>query len=687
MPYSADNILLNGLWKYIPDPGTNLDILKAKELLLSGNTREMPVPSNWELQGLHNFNGSVWFLKEFESCNNDGLNILKFSGIDYFADVWFNDTYLGRHEGYFQPFFFDISGIYKNKNQLIVRVTSPFEEPVKEWPLKKKLIKGIFNHHDCRPGGWDYERGQDKNTGGIWNDVKIISGFPVYIDNIKIKSKIRPDKSQAVLIFEISYYYNDISAIYSDIEISIQSPSGVILKSTKNILFQKDKGITDITVSIDNPELWWCNDLGKPLLYDINITSRLFEKQSFRYGIREVSLDVKKQFFLNGKRLFLRGTNLIPEQFLSNLDKHKIENIVSLISEANINIVRVHAHVNRPELYMEFDRQGILVWQDFALQWTYDESPEFVSNAVSQIKDMVKLLYNYSSICFWCCHNEPGEQIHLLDHFLYQAVLSEDQTRIIRTASNYEEHPYDGWYWGNKEHFAAAPMGPLVTEFGAQALPIQETMEKMFSNDELFPPAVDKWQYHNFQPDQTFNIAKIETGNSIISFINNSQQYQADLIKTAVEFYRRKRFNNITGIFQFMFIDCWPSITWSVVDYYGNKKAGYEILQMVFEPLFISINLRQDQYYKGRKLLLDVYIINDLHIDFSDCALIFILDGKEVESFTDITVTKDDIFFINYEKINISLGNDIAKGRHVVSIKLQQNLKTAAENSFSFIVV
>ena len=615
MPYSADNILLNGLWKYIPDPGTNLDILKAKELLLSGNTREMSVPSNWELQGLHNFNGSVWFLKEFESCNNDGLNILKFSGIDYFADVWFNDTYLGKHEGYFQPFFFDISGIYKNKNQLIVRVTSPFEEPVKEWPLKKKLIKGIFNHHDCRPGGWDYERGQDKNTGGIWNDVKIISGFPVYIDNIKIKSKIRPDKSQATLIFEISYYYNDISAIYSDIEISIQSPSGVILKSTKNILFQKDKDITEITVLIDNPELWWCDDLGKPLLYDINITSSLFEKQSFRYGIREVSLDEKKQFFLNGKRLFLRGTNLIPEQFLSNLDKHKIENIVSLISEANINIVRVHAHVNRPDLYAEFDRQGILVWQDFALQWTYDESPEFVSNAVSQIKDMVKLLYNYSSICFWCCHNEPGEQIHLLDHFLYQAVLSEDQTRIIRTASNYEEHPYDGWYWGNKEHFAAAPMGPLVTEFGAQALPIQETMEKMFSNDELFPPAVDKWQYHNFQPDQTFNIAKIETGNSIISFINNSQQYQADLIKTAVEFYRRKRFNNITGIFQFMFIDCWPSITWSVVDYYGNKKAGYEILQMVFEPLFISINLRQDQYYKGRKLLLDVYIINDLHID------------------------------------------------------------------------
>jgi beta-mannosidase len=687
MAEPANNILLNGLWKYIPDPETRLNIQQAKDLLLKNDVSEMHIPSNWENEGLCNHNGSVWFLKEFDLSDTSALNILRFSGVDYFADIWVNDVYLGKHEGYFQPFFFDISGICTGNNQLIVKVTSPFEEPGKEWPLRKKLIKGIFNHHDCRPGGWDYKKGQDKNTGGIWNDVSILTGDPVFIKGIKATSKPEIDKSKATLIFEISYYFNGISALDSNLKIVITSPSGTITQITSNVLFQKDKDKTDVTVVIDNPELWWPNDLGEPLLYDITITSGSFEKQSFKYGIREVRLDDKKQFFINGKRLFLRGTNIIPEQFLSILSRDRIKELVTLIREANINIVRVHAHVNRPELYEEFDRQGILVWQDFALQWTYDESPEFISNAVSQIKDMARLLYNHASVCFWCCHNEPGEQIHVLDHFLKNAVLSEDQTRIIRTASNYEEHPYDGWYWGNKEHFAAAPMGPLVTEFGAQALPIRETMGKMFTAGELFPPDYNKWQYHNFQPDQTFNIAKIDTGNSIDRFINNSQNYQAELLKTAVEFYRRKRFDNITGIFQFMFIDCWPSITWSVIDYYGNKKAGYKILQKVFEPLFISINLRQDQYYQGKKLLLDIYIINDLHIDFTNCNLVFFLDGNEIESLTDITVNKDDIFIINYENININLSDDIAKGRHIISTRLQQNTNTAAENSFSFIVV
>src|SRR5690606_16483913 len=224
--------------------------------------------------------------------------------------------------------------------------------------------------------------------------------------------------------------------------------------------------------------LWWSYDVGEPALYSIQISSEVFEEQKLLYGIREVKLDENGQFFINNKSLFLRGTNIIPAQFLSDLSAEKIKRITQLIKNANINIVRVHAHVNRKELYEEFDKNGILVWQDFPLQWTYDESKNFYEDAQRQIKEMVNHLYNYSSVAFWCCHNEPGHQIDTLDKQLHKAVESEDQTRIIRTASNYEEHAYDGWYWGNKEHYAAAPMGPLVTEFGAQGIPTLNTLKK-----------------------------------------------------------------------------------------------------------------------------------------------------------------------------------------------------------------
>jgi beta-mannosidase len=688
MPEVNSNILLNGSWKCIPDSAGDISFEQAQELLRSGKAAEMKIPSNWELEGLHNFNGSVWFCKEFSFKNmSTSTGILKFNGVDYFTDAWLNGAYLGGHEGYFQSFFFDITGHLKETNQLIVKVTSPFEEPGTVWPFRKKLIKGIFNHHDCRPGGWDYKRGQDKNTGGIWNDVIIKYGYPVYIKNTKVTSKIDFENNKAILLLDLFYYYNGTTPLSTKVTVKLTSPSGKTAKHDKQVLFRRNSDIVSFTIQADDPVLWWSWDLGKPALYSIIISSEEFEEVSFNYGIREVKIDENQQFFLNGKRLFLRGTNIIPEQFLSSLDEKRIAGMVSLVKDANINIVRVHAHVNRQELYKEFDKAGILVWQDFALQWTYDESPEFLTNAVTQIKEMIKELYNYSSISFWCCHNEPGKQIHTLDHFLKQAVLSEDQTRIIRTASNYEEHPYDGWYWGSKEHYAAVPMGPLVTEFGAQALPALETLNKIFSKDELFPPAIDKWQYHNFQPDQTFNIAKVETGSSIESFIQNSQGYQADLLKTAIELYRRKRFNGITGIFQFMFIDCWPSITWSIVDYFGNPKPGYEIVKKCFRPVFISINVRQNQYYKGKRLLFDLFIINDLYTDFTDCNIVYLFDGKEAESTGNFSLNRDSLYFINYEKININLPGDVHSGNHNVTVKLMQASGPVSENSFSLNVI
>src|SRR5690606_28235228 len=118
------NITLNGKWKFITDAGSELTYDEVKKKYLENDIREMEIPSNWELQGLHNFNGSVWFIKEFTISTPNHLSILKFNGVDYFTDVWLNKKFLGSHEGYFQPFFFDITDYVSEKNLLIVKVTS-----------------------------------------------------------------------------------------------------------------------------------------------------------------------------------------------------------------------------------------------------------------------------------------------------------------------------------------------------------------------------------------------------------------------------------------------------------------------------------------------------------------------------------------------------------------------------------
>jgi len=665
---------LNGQWKYILDKEDSLTFSQVRALNEQGKFGQIKIPSNWFLSEIGDYAGTVWFIKEFElKIDELDLTILQFDGVDYFAEVYLNDFYIGKHEGYFQKFFFDVTNFINDKlNTLIVKVTSPKEDTEFTWPDRKKLIKGIFNHHDCRPGGWDLRFGQDRNTGGIWNDVFIYSYPYVYIFNVKVFSKIFYDKNLAMVDFELSYVLNDKLKTDLKLKSQIIKENKIIWESEFVISKKSDQSI-HLIAEIENPALWFPYEMGDPELYEFQILSEDELIFNSTFGIREVELR-DHVFYINGKRLFLRGTNIIPEQLLSNLTSNKIKFLVNSLKEANINIVRVHAHINRQELYDAFDKEGILVWQDFALQWTYEESNHFISNAISQIKDMVNQFHHHPSIVFWCCHNEPGEQIKKLDEYLFNAVKLVDNTRIIRKASNYEEHCYEGWYWGKKENYISTPMGPLVTEFGAQALPSKNSLVKFISENLLNKPEDEKWSYHNFQFEQTFHIAKIERGNSIDEFISNSQNYQAELIKEAIHYYRRKKFQGISGIFQFMFIDCWESITWSVIDYFGEKKKGFYALKEAFNPILLSVNLRQDIYSNlSKKLNLEFWIINDLHQEFNNWSVRFYVDEKEIESIPIDKINPDSLIHFSFEEINIKLPEKLSPDFHRLKVELRNH--------------
>ena len=666
-------ISLNGEWFYITDEQMKFNYDYVRNLILNENLPSMKIPSNWQVGGLDNYSGSVWFIKKFQIGNERfNTSILGFSGVDYFTDVWLNDVYVGHHEGYFQKFFFNVTELLNEaENLLIVKVTSPKEDVEFTWPHRKKLIKGIFNHHDCRPGGWSKEYGQDRNTGGIWNDVNIIQTNSIYVSNIKIFPKIFYEQNFALLNFEIDY--SSSTDFQQNLECSIKLLNELIEKRKIQIIHSGSSKIF-LTVKIENPQLWFPYELGEPVLYTFQIQSNneiIFE---INFGIREVEL-IDEIFYINRKRYFLRGTNIIPEQNLSTLNQDRIDFLISSLKEANVNIVRVHAHINRQELYDAFDKAGILVWQDFALQWTYDETEEFISNAVRQIKDMVNQFHYHPSIVFWCCHNEPGEQIKTLDEFLFNAVSTEDNSRIIRKASNYEEHCYEGWYWGKKENYVSTPMGPLVTEFGAQALPEKDSLIKFIPEKFIEKPESEKWNYHNFQYEQTFHIAKIERGKSIEEFIENSQTYQAKLLKEAIHHYRRKKYNGINGIFQFMFIDCWESITWSIIDYFGKKKKGFYALRDAFNPILLSVNLRQDIYSNlTKKLNVEFWIINDYHHQFENFKVLFFFDEEEIALILIEKIDADSIQKFDFEKLEIQLPEKIDSGLHRLKVELRDGI-------------
>lgn len=620
-----ETLLLNGTWHY---------------QTADGQAGEMAVPSNWHLGGLPDYAGIVTFRRTFQldALPEGKRATLRFLGVDYRATVWLNGTLLGTHEGYFQPFRFDATpALREGENELVVEVDSP-RDPVDIWPHAKTLIKGIFGHHDCRPGSWDPEHGQDGNTGGIWNDVALEWHSPTTVERVRVAPILLADGSARLRVTcRLASPGNQQAELR--VRIAPANLGGEPLETARTVSLTAGTQEVVVVQRVADPALWWPWDQGDQPLYTVEVAlvvdGEPVDVARERFGIRQIEVSDGWEFRINGRRFFPRGTNVIPTQWLSEYDEEMIDTDVRLLRQANVNFVRVHAHVNRDELYSACDEAGILVWQDLALQWSYEESDDFYQRAAGQLADMIDWLYNHPSIVVWCCHNEPSVNRHTLDPLLAQVAREADGTRHVDIASDFHYHPYPGWYEGHYEAFSGLPQAPFVNEFGAQALPDVETLRETFTPEELWPPDWDAWAWRDFQYFETFHIAKVDRGESIEEFVANSQAYQARLLKYGIEAYRAAKYAPMTGIFQFMFVDCWPSITWAVVDYFRRPKLGYEALRRAYQPVLPVLHTWRRTWERGsrRGIPYEVSIVNDLPRALSNATVsTWVLDpeGKRV---------------------------------------------------------
>ena len=588
---------LDGNWDHRIDPQAQW----TQKTLPHGAWGPLPIPSNWNRVGLDNYSGVCWFRRTFHIDSLEGLAgaRLRFHGVDYYCDVWLNGVHLGEHEGYFQPFDFSVrSHLSEGDNEVLVRVDSP-REPTgpQAWPTHKRLIKGVLNHHDCRPGGSDPAHGQDHSTGGIWNSVSLELFETVELSPVHLETSLVGESASVSVSHTLYNHASD--PITLELALSLRPHNFTSLESpieqTERVTLQPGSNLFETNLYVSDPQLWQPWDQGTPHLYLYDVKA-LCQHGSFQFqqeilGIRSIALDEKSQFTINGHPTFIRGTNIIPTQWLADYDSHTIQRDVRLLKEANINCVRVHGHVQREEFYRACDEAGIMVWCDFALQWGYVDDEPFRASVLRQAREWVQLLTNRASIIAWCCHNEPTHNRHTLGPVLANLVRREDPSRPVIEASDFRQHAYPGWYAGHTRDFAGLPGAPLITEYGAQALPSRQALEAMLPENAHWPESAEQWKawtFRNFQPDQTFNVANIERGENLDTFVSNSQRYQADLLKLATESYRANKGSGVTGIFQFMFIDCWPSITWSILDHTRRPKLGYHTLRKSLQPVVPS---------------------------------------------------------------------------------------------------
>jgi beta-mannosidase len=650
---------LNGRWKFSPAPLQPADAYRPE--FPDADWETIPVPANWHpARGEHS--GAAWYRLSFSAPKipPGGVARLHFQGVDYAADVWLNGRHIGFHEGRFAPFAFDVTGALKEKgtNLLAVRVDSPHEPVGRVWSLRKRLIKGIFNHHDTRPGGAWSNRGQDGNTGGIWAPVRLRISQTAAIGHLAVRQNLRLSGATAAPAVTVRLYRppgRDLRRL--TIRGTLQPVDGAAGAAFPAAVatVQAAPGETRVPLQFRRSpvRLWHTWDTGTPHLYRLTVRAlengRVVDRAEKTIGFRKLTMDPETFVVrLNGRRLFLRGTNYISAQWVSEMDGADFDRDLSLMIGAHVNAVRVHAHVEPAEFYERCDQRGILVWQDFPLQWGYADTPEVRTAAVRQAREMVDFLGHHPSIFVWCAHNEPPweadwmrykypdyqpGQNRELDEGVTEALRRADPDRYAHLASVGEEHPWYGWYSGSWRDYRKPAKHPLITEFGAQALPDRETLRAIVGEEALWPETEADWklwEYHNFQRHETFTLAGVEKGGTTDEFIQNTQEYQARLIQTAAESYRRQRFQPVAGIFQFLFSENWPSMNWGMVDYLRRPKPGYDALRTAYQPVLPMAEwIREESPVEVR-----LWVVNDRRRVHEGAALSYRLDrdGNEMVS-------------------------------------------------------
>lgn len=572
VPLSSDTINPSGDWINVPECAHLQTVLYPDRPYWGSHLREI--------------NHSAWIYKRtFSVPDTSHKRVrLQFEAVDYFASVWVNGQFVGEHEGNFSPFTLDVTNAIQRgeDNTLTVRVTSPWDAPNERgsYPIDhvlRGLVKGLYEHGEgvIPP---------DVNPIGIWRPVRLLMDNGVSIDHVTIRTQLDGTVDVKLTVTNTTGKSFD-GTLDMVIKADNHSGKGVSLKCAVNL--PTGTQIIEQRLTVADPHLWWSWDQGSPDLYRLNCsladtTGNILSQHSEIFGIRTVRLERSKErftYYLNERPIFLRGSSYIPALYLSTCTPEKLERDIQLAREANLNLLRVHVHVSPAEVYTLCDRMGILIWQDFELNWVQDYSVEFENRARILQREMIDLLGNHPSVIAWVCHNEPTmiftRRQNLEQHpdpALYADACQQDPTRPVFICSGQIEddwqragdvHSYYGSIWTARYTDIAKHKFRLNTEFGFEAPAALITLQQ-------YP---DLWERLKHLENQ----------------IDDLWDYQAELIQYQVEYLRRLRATCCTGFIHFWLADMVPQVGCGVLDSSRIPKGGYEALRRASQPLHVSL--------------------------------------------------------------------------------------------------
>jgi beta-mannosidase len=571
---------------------------------------------------------------------------LNFEGLDTYASVFLNDSLILETNNAFREFSVDVKSALKPQNELKISFeqTSISEEKEKA-KLNYQLPEGnrIFTRKAQFQYGWDW--GPKLNTSGIWRPVILNAWNDFKIKSIQItQATLEKDKAGLIIDLETK------NIVTTDLSFDIYVNDSL----TKTLEKLPTVYPSILPLIIENPKLWWPHNLGEPYQYKIKVVARddktILDSISVNKGIRTIELITEKDsigesfyFKVNDVSVYMKGANYIPQNSLQNqvTDAH-YEKLLDDVVDANMNMLRVWGGgIYENDMFYDLcDEKGILIWQDFMFACAmYPGDKDFLDNVKEEAIQNVKRLQNHASIALWCGNNESSEgwnrwgwqanrsddekdeiwnnYLKVFDSILPAAVSKYSNTnywqsspRFGRGNPNYktEGDAHNWWIWHDAYPFEHLEenVPRFMSEFGFQSFPSYEAIRYINQSDsiEMSSAGFKNHQKHTrgFQLIDEYMKRDFPVPDNTEDYVYVSQLLQAYGITKGIEAHRRAKPYNM-GTLYWQLNDCWPAVSWSSIDYFGNWKALHYQAKKSFENVLISAIIEDNQ--------VKIYIVND----------------------------------------------------------------------------
>lgn len=630
---------------------------------------------------------------EAPSIQSEEMVELVFEGLDTFASIYLDGALIGTTDNMFRSYRFDISERVNpgSVQQLAIRFEPPADAaPQRSLPawsaFTDRVSRSRRNQMRKAQFGWGWDWGPDLPTVGVWRPARLEHRARAAIANLHCATLAITEDAAHIAI---DVALDGLHRAPCELEIDLADPQGRSVYTHT----QAAAASIELKAHIQHPQLWWTADLGAQPLYRLSARliegGRILDETTRKIGLRTIALDQSPdpdeppatffRFVLNGVPIFAKGACWVPtDSFVGCVDEAAYRRLISLSVAANMNMIRVWGGgIYEPDLFYDLcDTHGILVWQDFMFACAhYPDDAEFVNSVRDEVEHQVLRLRHHPCMALWCGGNESqamheinnelsGESGVLGGVALYNEIIPQITQRLHPEIPYWPSSPWGGphpnsmrggdlhdwtvWhaispipdatmtepYGWSAEKAAytryAEDSGRFISEFGIQAAPAMSTLQRWLDPRDLDHQSKGFRQRIKDEARKCEGLMAPVTGtpNTLHEYIDFSQWTQAEGLKFGIEHFRRRR-PHCSGALLWQFNDCWPCVSWSLVDYDGVAKAAYYSVQRAFAPILASFVNRSD--------MTELWISNDTMRPFDGNAIL------SLESFDGDIAQRDEL--------------------------------------------